>query len=67
MPMRLVPFSTFPFAFVASMEVVATASVPLVMLPWVRQLFLHCLLFALFSSVALFLHYRCGRMALPVT
>ena len=34
MPLRLLPFSHFPFAWVCAMELTAILSVPLVMLPW---------------------------------
>ncbi len=61
MPMQLLPFSNFPFAWVAAMELAAVASVPLVMLPWVRGMFVTVLLFALFATAALVLHYRYAR------
>ncbi|GAB4820982.1 hypothetical protein N2152v2_008028 [Parachlorella kessleri] len=58
MPVKLLPFSNYPFAWVIAVEVAAVASVPLVMLPWLRGSFLTLLLFALFATVAICLHYR---------
>ncbi len=66
MPMHLLPFSSFPFALVLAMELAAIASVPLVMLPWVKgTMFLPLLIFTLSAPAALVCHYRCARRAAP--
>lgn len=62
MPPSLVPFSRFPAALVASLEVLVVATFFLQMLPWLTELPWSCMVFAALCIAFFALHYRCYKL-----
>jgi hypothetical protein len=61
MPPGLLPFSRFPAAMVASLEVLVVATFFLQMLPWLTELRWSCMVFAALCIAFFWLHYRCFK------